>query len=77
MFRRLTSSFLIACVCILLQFPPSAAQEKATKPAGSYRLEKDIAYRSANDPSANNRVGNKELLYRSERCKLDIYAPTD
>ena len=62
MFRRSTSTFLIACSCILTQFTPSAAQEKATKPTGSYRLEKDIAYRSANDPSANNRIENKELV---------------
>lgn len=77
MFRRSTSTFLIACSCILTQFTPSAAQEKATKPTGSYRLEKDIAYCSANDRSANNQVENKELVYRAERCKLDIYVPTD
>ncbi|MFN9420625.1 MAG: alpha/beta hydrolase [Pirellula sp.] len=82
MSRRLTSTFLIVCVCILTQFASSTAQEKATKPTGPYRLEKDIAYRSADNQSANNQSANnpgesKESLYRSERCKLDVYIPTD
>ena len=41
-----------------------------------YAEEKDISYRDINLNSCSNDSLREKVLYRSERCKLDVYYPT-
>ncbi len=72
MIHRLTPIFSMTCVCVMLLFTRSAAQEKAAKPTGSYRMEKDISYRGN-----MGQIESKASEYMAQRCKLDLYVPTD
>ena len=58
---------LMAIIALLAVAMAAGAQGKGKGTQEKYRTVKDIAYVSPDDTSA----------YRRERCKLDIYVPTD